>query len=117
MNDTPRRSFHARLRGMPRSRRGPRDDPSKSLFDFKVEKPEAITARCLNVPRFGIGAHQVLRIHSRQNDIACTFLPLDAPCDNEGTPVGQGRARALLSCHLQQKAQFNMPFRHRVNEG
>ncbi len=48
------------------------DDPSKSVFDFKTAKPEAITDRCLSCHASGSEHMSASNSFHRQNDVTCT---------------------------------------------
>jgi len=93
------------------------DDPSKTVFDFKTEKPEAITARCLSCHASGTEHISASNSFHRQNDVNCTSCHSMHHAATKEYMLVKAQPELCLSCHLQQRAQFNMPFRHRVNEG
>ena len=87
------------------------------IFDFKGSKPKEINARCLTCHASGTSHLNSANSFHRQNDVSCT--------DCHSAHHAGGREKLLIkaqpdlcyTCHQQQKSQFNMPFRHRVNEG
>jgi DmsE family decaheme c-type cytochrome len=93
------------------------DDPSKSVFDFKTAKPEAITERCLSCHASGSEHMSASNSFHRQNDVTCTSCHSMHHATTKEHLLIKAEPGLCYSCHLQQKAQFNMPFHHRVNEG
>jgi len=93
------------------------DDPSKSLFDFKTAKTEDITNRCLTCHASGSEHISASNSFHRQNDVSCTSCHSMHHAATKEHMLIKAEPALCYSCHLQQKAQFNMPFRHRVNEG
>jgi DmsE family decaheme c-type cytochrome len=94
-------------------------EAKKLIFDFeaKTTTADAINKRCLTCHGSGPTHLNSPNSFHRQNDISCV---------NCHSPHHPGTTEKLLiktqpdlcySCHLQQRSQFNMPFRHRVNEG
>jgi len=53
----------------------------------------------------------------RQNDVSCTSCHSMHHAKTREHMLVKAEPELCYSCHLQQRAQFNMPFRHRVNEG
>ena len=94
------------------------DDPSKSsLFDFKKATSEDITERCLTCHASGAEHMSASNSFHRQNDVSCTSCHSMHHATTKEHMLIKAEPGLCYSCHLQQKAQFNMPFRHRVNEG
>ncbi|OLB29412.1 MAG: hypothetical protein AUH13_15850 [Acidobacteria bacterium 13_2_20CM_58_27] len=94
------------------------DDPSKSsLFDFKKATSEDITERCLTCHASGSEHMSASNSFHRQNDVSCTSCHSMHHATTKEHMLIKAEPGLCYSCHLQQKAQFNMPFRHRVNEG
>jgi len=93
------------------------DDPSKTVFDFKTAKPEAITDRCLSCHASGSEHMSASNSFHRQNDVTCTSCHSMHHATTKEHILIKAEPGLCYSCHLQQKAQFNMPFHHRVNEG
>ncbi len=93
------------------------DDPSKPVFDFKTAKPETITDRCLSCHASGSAHMSASNSFHRQNDVSCTSCHSMHHAKTREHMLVKAEPELCYSCHLQQRAQFNMPFRHRVNEG
>jgi len=102
---------------MSRSRWDHSDDPSKPVFDFKKATPENITDKCLTCHASGSEHISASNSFHRQNDVACTSCHSMHHAKTKEHMLIKSEPGLCYSCHLQQKAQFNMPFRHRVNEG
>jgi DmsE family decaheme c-type cytochrome len=93
------------------------DDPSKPVLDFKTAKPETITDRCLSCHASGSEHMNASNSFHRQNDVSCTSCHSMHHAKTREHMLVKAEPELCYSCHLQQRAQFNMPFRHRVNEG
>jgi DmsE family decaheme c-type cytochrome len=91
-------------------------DTSK-LFRFAKASPKEINARCLDCHASGTQQmHAVNSLHSR-NDVSCTSCHSPHHSENREFLLAKAQPELCYGCHQQQKAQFSMPFRHRVNEG
>jgi DmsE family decaheme c-type cytochrome len=55
-------------------------------------------------------------IHT-QNNVSCISCHSPHMPQTKEFLLAKAQPELCYSCHLQQKAQFEMPFRHRVNEG
>ena len=94
------------------------DDPSKeAVFDYKKATPEAITDRCLTCHASGSEHISASNSFHRQNDVSCTSCHSMHHATTKEHMLVRAEPGLCYSCHLQQRAQFNMPFHHRVNEG
>ena len=93
------------------------DDPSKPVFDYKTATPEATTDRCLSCHASGSEHTSASNSFHRQNDVSCTSCHSMHHARTKEHMLVKAEPGLCYSCHLQQRAQFNMPFRHRVNEG
>jgi len=96
-------------------------DPSakKLIFDFgaKTTTPEMINTQCLTCHASGPAHLNVTNSFHRQNDVSCVSChSAHHPAVREKLLV-KAQPQLCYTCHAQQKSQFNMPFRHRVNEG
>ena len=93
------------------------DDPSKPVFDYKTATPEATTDRCLSCHASGSEHMSASNSFHRQNDVSCTSCHSMHHATTKEHMLVRAEPGLCYSCHLQQRAQFNMPFHHRVNEG
>ena len=92
-------------------------DESKQPFRFEKAKPEAINERCLTCHASGPDHLNISNSFHRQNDISCTSCHSPHFATTKEFLLRKEQPQLCYDCHLQQKSQFNMPFRHRVNEG
>jgi DmsE family decaheme c-type cytochrome len=94
-------------------------DPSDTskLFLFEKASSKEINARCLTC-HAGSPQHMnaINSIHSA-NDVSCISCHSPHHAETNEFLLAKSQPQLCYSCHLQQKAQFSMPFHHRVNEG
>jgi DmsE family decaheme c-type cytochrome len=91
-------------------------DTSK-LFLFTKATPKAVNAQCLGCHASGTQQRHVINsLHSR-NDISCTSCHSAHHSETSQFLLVKSQPALCYGCHQQQRAQFSMPFRHRVNEG
>lgn len=93
-------------------------EAKKLIFDFvsKTTTPEMINTRCLTCHASGPNHLNSANSFHRQNDVSCTNCHSPHHSTKEKLLI-KAQPDLCYTCHLQQKSQFNMPFRHRVNEG
>ncbi len=90
-------------------------DPSK-IFRFTTARPDEISRRCLGCHQAGVEQRQFIRSTHNESGIACTS------CHSiHGTHLEyllrSKEPDLCFSCHAEQRADFQKPFRHRVLEG
>jgi len=87
------------------------------IFTFKDVKPEEITARCLTCHEKN-AEHMTFNrsVHARAGVTCTTCHSVHKPKVEEALLV-QKSPDLCYSCHQEVRADFNKPFRHRVNEG
>ena len=91
-------------------------DKSK-IFVFPGAKAEEISKRCLTCHEFGEEHANFARsIHSK-NNVSCIDCHSPHHAKQERALLKQPQPQLCYSCHLNVRADFNRPFRHRVNEG
>jgi len=91
-------------------------DTSK-LFLFTKASPKEINAQCLGCHASGTQQlHVNNSLHSR-NDISCTSCHSAHHSETREFLLVKTQPALCYTCHQQQRPQFSMPFRHRVNEG
>lgn len=92
-------------------------DTSK-LFLFTKASTKEINARCLECHASSTEHMQAINSLHTKNDVSCTSCH-SIHHSTSGTQflLVKSQPELCYSCHLQQKAQFQMPFHHRVNEG
>ena len=95
------------------------DDPSQPIFSFRKEEPRDRSAHCLSCHGTRKGSSFRQSVHER-NNISCDM------CHSSGHGSARQAGLKLLqqpenllcgSCHGEQSAQFQMPFRHRTTDG
>lgn len=91
-------------------------DTSK-LFIFTKASTKDINARCLECHASGTEHMQAINSLHAKNDVSCTACHSPHHAVTPQFLLIKAQPELCYSCHLQQKAQFRMPFHHRVNEG
>jgi len=94
-------------------------DPSDTskLFLFEKASAKEINARCLACHASGTEhMHAIDSLHAK-NDVSCTSCHSPHHAKEAQFLLVKRQPELCYSCHLQQRAQFAMPFHHRVNEG
>ncbi|MGC2850072.1 MAG: cytochrome c3 family protein, partial [Candidatus Acidiferrum sp.] len=87
------------------------------IFTFKDASTEEINARCMKCHAGGPEHMNAINsIHTR-NDVSCISCHSPHNAQTKEFLLIKAQPELCYGCHLQQKAQFNMPFHHRVNEG
>ena len=91
-------------------------DTSK-LFKFETAHAKEINAQCLGChSKDAEQAHALNSVHAR-NDVACTACHSPHHYTTARFMLAKAQPELCYTCHASQRAQFNMPFHHRVNEG
>ena len=91
-------------------------DKSK-IFVFPGAKAEEVSKRCLTCHEFGEEHANFARsVHSR-NNVSCTDCHSPHHAKQERALLKEPQPKLCYGCHLNVRADFNKPFRHRVNEG
>jgi len=91
-------------------------DVSK-IFTFKNATTKEINARCLTCHAGGPQHMNAINSEHTRNDVSCISCHSPHHAKTEEFLLSKAQPELCYSCHLQQKAQFDMPFHHRVNEG
>jgi len=94
-------------------------DPTNTskLFLFEKASPKEVTDRCLTCHAGGNQHMNALNSIHTQNGVSC--ISCHSPHHSEGKEflLTKSQPELCYSCHLAKKAEFAMPFHHRVNEG
>lgn len=94
-------------------------DPSDTskLFLFKKASAKEVTQRCLTCHAGGTQHMNALNsIHTR-NGVSCTSCHSPHHARSKEFLLVKAQPELCYTCHLAKKAEFAMPFHHRVNEG
>ena len=86
------------------------------IFTYIGAKPEAITKRCLACHESNPEQREFMRSTHNANGISCTSCHSVHHSTLEYLLVKKQTA-LCFSCHAEQKADFQKPFHHRVEEG
>jgi DmsE family decaheme c-type cytochrome len=89
----------------------------KKIYIFKEHSAEEVNARCLNCHASGPSQLNSANSFHRQNEVSCIDCHSPHHPATKEFLLVKAQPALCYSCHLQQKSQFGMPFRHRVNEG
>ena len=90
-------------------------DKSK-IFTFEGVKPEQITKRCMACHASNPEQQQFMRSTHNENGVTCTSCHSVHHSKLEYLLV-QRQTPLCFSCHAEQRADFQKPFHHRVDEG
>src|SRR6202050_1600833 len=93
-------------------------DPSDTSMLFLFEKASAkeVNERCLTCHAGGTQhMNAITSVHSK-NDVSCVSCHSPHHAAQSDFLLVKTQPELCYGCHLQQKAQFAMPFNHRVNE-
>jgi DmsE family decaheme c-type cytochrome len=91
-------------------------DPAK-IFRFKDASTKEINDRCLTCHAGGTQHMNALGSEHTKNGVSCTSCHSPHHATSSEFLLSKPQPELCYGCHLQQKAQFDMPFHHRVNEG
>ena len=94
-------------------------DPSDTskLFLFDKATPKQVTERCLSCHASGTEhMHAFNSIHT-QNGVSCIDCHSPHHAVTKEFLLVKAQPELCYTCHLAKKAEFAMPFHHRVNEG
>jgi DmsE family decaheme c-type cytochrome len=94
-------------------------DPSDTskLFLFEKASTKEITAQCLTCHASGTQHMNAINSVHSKNDVSCVSCHSPHHGKDSDFLLVKSQPELCYGCHLQQKAQFDMPFHHRVNEG
>ena len=91
-------------------------DVSK-IFSFKDHSAKEINERCMTCHAGGPQHMNALNSEHTKNDVSCVSCHSPHHAETHEFLLKKSQPQLCYGCHLLQKAQFDMPFRHRVNEG
>jgi DmsE family decaheme c-type cytochrome len=94
-------------------------DPSDTshLFLFEKASTKDINQRCLTCHAGGTQHMNAINSLHSKNDVSCVSCHSPHHATQSEFLLVKAQPELCYGCHLQQKAQFEMPFHHRVNEG
>jgi DmsE family decaheme c-type cytochrome len=86
------------------------------IFIFKDHSAREIDDRCLTCHAGGVQHMDAINSVHTKNDVSCISCHSPHHATEARFLLVKAQPELCYSCHLQQKAQFEMPFHHRVNE-
>ncbi|MFZ0637293.1 MAG: DmsE family decaheme c-type cytochrome [Candidatus Acidiferrales bacterium] len=94
-------------------------DPSDTskLFLFEKASSKEINERCMTCHAGGPQHMNAINSIHSSNDVSCISCHSPHHGKDSDFLLVKSQPELCYTCHLQQKAQFEMPFHHRVNEG
>lgn len=87
------------------------------IFNFKTASAKAISDRCLTCHESGKEQMDFRRSEHSHSNVSCTDCHSPHHAKTEQFLLVKAQPELCYTCHLAKKAQFEMPFHHRVNEG
>jgi DmsE family decaheme c-type cytochrome len=87
------------------------------IFVFPDHSAKEINARCLECHAGGTQHMNAINSEHTKNDVSCIACHSPHHAKESEFLLVKSQPELCYGCHLQQKAQFDMPFHHRVNEG
>ncbi|HXW62445.1 MAG TPA: DmsE family decaheme c-type cytochrome [Candidatus Acidoferrales bacterium] len=87
------------------------------IFTFKGATTKEIADRCLTCHAGGPQQMNALNSLHTKNGVSCISCHSPHHAETKEFLLSKPQPQLCYGCHLQQQAQFVMPFHHRVNEG
>jgi DmsE family decaheme c-type cytochrome len=87
------------------------------IFVFENHSAKEINAQCLTCHAGGTEHMNAINSEHSKNDVSCISCHSPHHATESQFLLVKAQPELCYSCHLAQKAQFDMPFHHRVNEG
>ncbi|MCX6622328.1 MAG: DmsE family decaheme c-type cytochrome, partial [Acidobacteria bacterium] len=84
---------------------------------FSLLKPEAVLDACLECHSNQISRANIRRSAHTMNGVACTSCHSVHRSPTQKFLLARKQTDLCYTCHASVRAQFNMPVKHRVNEG
>ncbi len=87
------------------------------IFIFPNASTKEINDRCLTCHAGGTQHMNAINSVHSKNDVSCISCHSPHHAKEPEFLLINSQPQLCYSCHLQKKAEFDMPFHHRVNEG
>jgi DmsE family decaheme c-type cytochrome len=87
------------------------------IFIFPDHSPKEINARCLTCHAGGTQHMNAINSEHSKNNVSCTSCHSPHHAETKEFLLVKAQPELCFSCHLDKKAEFAMPFHHRVEEG
>jgi DmsE family decaheme c-type cytochrome len=87
------------------------------IFVFKDHSTKEIDARCMTCHAGGTEHMNAINSVHSKNDVSCVSCHSPHHAETNEFLLVKAQPQLCYTCHLAKKAEFDMPFHHRVNEG
>ena len=87
------------------------------IFTFKKVSAKTVSDRCLTCHAGGTEHMNAINSVHARNNVSCIDCHSPHHATTKEFLLVKAQTELCYSCHLQKKAEFAMPFHHRVNEG
>ena len=87
------------------------------IFTFKDASTKEIDNRCMACHAGGMQHMNALNSEHARNEVSCIACHSPHHGKDSDFLLVKSQPELCYSCHLAKKAEFDMPFHHRVNEG
>src|SRR5580692_2316435 len=87
------------------------------IFIFKDHSTKEINSRCLTCHEGGTQHMNAINSEHSKNDVSCVSCHSPHHAETKEFLLIKDQPELCYTCHLNKKAEFAMPFHHRVNEG
>lgn len=87
------------------------------IFSFKNASDKEITQRCLACHASGTQHMNAINSEHAKNGVSCISCHSPHHAQTKEFLLVKSQPELCYTCHLSKKAEFEMPFHHRVNEG
>jgi DmsE family decaheme c-type cytochrome len=87
------------------------------IFNFKAASPKEIVSRCMTCHAGGQQHMNALNSLHTQNGVSCISCHSPHHAETKEFLLTKSQPGLCYGCHLSKKAEFAMPFHHRVDEG
>ncbi|MFN7923067.1 MAG: DmsE family decaheme c-type cytochrome [Bryobacteraceae bacterium] len=84
---------------------------------FSLMKPQEIISSCLACHGKEFQRANIRRSEHTQHDVACTACHSIHKSQTQRNLLAKTERELCYQCHADVRAQFSLPFKHRVNEG
>jgi DmsE family decaheme c-type cytochrome len=87
------------------------------IFIFSEHSAKEVNAQCLTCHAGGTQHMNSINSEHSKNNVSCTSCHSPHHAETKEFLLIKAQPALCYSCHLDKKAQFAMPFHHRVDEG
>lgn len=88
-----------------------------TIIAFSELRPKQVLDNCLNCHGKDFTRSEIRRSQHTLTDVVCTSCHSIHKSPTPKSLLAKRQADLCYNCHAPVRAQFNMPFKHRVNEG